>query len=307
MGFAPNLPIHKGTVLGDRYEVGATVEGERHVFRGTDRRGGAPVSIRASWRIDHDRKALARLERLADPHIARILAAGEQAGASYFVTESLDGYFLGDELHAGALSLGRVLAVGARICDAVAVLHAHDLVHGELTTRTVYVGWPSSADDSDAHQVKLAPPVIIRAPSPEAIAADVAASRELITAMLEPDVPAVRRELADATLTMASQLAQRCRALLHELPEDQRSTVARRLPVPQPTWDGPRPTNWTPPPTPRDFAYKPGATPPPAPASEPESPPPQAIVVDRSPRRSAAVAIAVAVLVAIAALLWWRA
>lgn len=307
MGMSPNLPIHQGMVLGGRYEVGATVEGERHVFRGTDRRGGTPVSVRASWRIEHDRKALARLETLADPHIARILAAGEQVGASYFVTESLDGYFLSDELRAGALSLGRVLAVGARVCDAVAVLHAHDLVHGELTTRTVYVGWPSAADDSDAQQVKLAPPVMVRAPSPEAIAADVAACREMIAAMLEPDVPAVRRELANATLTTASQLAQRCRGLLHELPADQRSVVARRLPAPQPTWDGPRPTNWTPPPTPRDFAYQ--SAPAPTPVSAPESPPPQAIVVDRASRTSPAIAIAlgVALLVALAALLWWRA
>jgi serine/threonine-protein kinase len=89
---------------------------------------------------DTDRQA-AVARHLAHRHILRILDAGEDAGLSYVVTESLHGRTLAD--HHGAASqtwdLATRIDLVAQLCVGLHFAHQHGLVHGDVKPANVFV------------------------------------------------------------------------------------------------------------------------------------------------------------------------
>jgi eukaryotic-like serine/threonine-protein kinase len=107
-------------------------------------------------RLRAEQRALARL---AHPHIARLLDAGESSdGHPYFVMEAVDGRPL-DEACCG-LPLAARLGLFLQLADAVAHAHRQGLVHRDLKPANVMVdtaGQVRLLDFGIAH--RLAPPV----------------------------------------------------------------------------------------------------------------------------------------------------
>ncbi len=93
--------------------------------------------IEVSRRVPHD-----GLVHISD-------AARSSSGAAYLVMEMLDGESLAKLLERGRMELGAVAAIGAQIADAVAAMHAAEIVHCDLKPENVMLlyrdglaGWP---------------------------------------------------------------------------------------------------------------------------------------------------------------------
>lgn len=111
------------------------------VFRGRDRVLKRPIAVKvapiahaASYRAGH--KATANLTHPAV--IAVYDTLEEEDGALYIIQEMVEGRSLAAYLRAG-LPSARALDLGGQIARALAYVHAHDVVHGDLTPSAVLV------------------------------------------------------------------------------------------------------------------------------------------------------------------------
>lgn len=85
--------------------------------------------VRRAFR-DHIIQAAA----LRHPHVARVFDGGQQAGAIFMVGEYLGGGSLEDLLRAGAvLNVEETARLGRDVASALAYIHEHGLIHGELS------------------------------------------------------------------------------------------------------------------------------------------------------------------------------
>ncbi len=87
--------------------------------------------------LDHDgaqlRREAALTARLRHPHVLPVLAAGEGEGLAFLVTPWVSGGTLRDRLRAGApLSPAEARRTLREIAAALAHVHAHGVVHGDL-------------------------------------------------------------------------------------------------------------------------------------------------------------------------------
>jgi predicted ATPase/serine/threonine protein kinase len=69
---------------------------------------------------------------LAHPHIVTVHAVGQAEGRDFIVMEYVEGDTLRRTLAHGALPLRRTLSLAVGIADALAVAHAHGVVHGDI-------------------------------------------------------------------------------------------------------------------------------------------------------------------------------
>lgn len=109
-------------VLGARVAIKVLAENWSYDLRVRERFSD---EARMLWRLDHER-------------IVRVYAVGELAdGRPYLVMAWADGGSLRDRLSAGPLPVGTSLRVLGEIAAGVAVLHAHGIVHRDLTPGNV--------------------------------------------------------------------------------------------------------------------------------------------------------------------------
>lgn len=115
--------------------------GSGQVWRAVPRRGGAPVAVKVLVEGDPQRQAreAALLGELDHPHLVRLVEVVHQprrGGATRvaLVLDLLEGGSLGALLAArGRLSAGEVVTVCAPVAAALAHVHAHGVVHGDLS------------------------------------------------------------------------------------------------------------------------------------------------------------------------------
>lgn len=115
--------------------------GSGEVWRAVPRRGGAPVAVKVLVEGDPQRQAreAALLGELDHPHLVRLVEVvhqprrGGEARVA-LVLDLLEGGSLGALLAVrGRLSAGEVVTVCAPVAAALAHVHAHGVVHGDLS------------------------------------------------------------------------------------------------------------------------------------------------------------------------------
>lgn len=76
-------------------------------------------------------ETLDSLRNVRHPNLCEVVEVGRLDSSAYVVTPYYPGGSLSDVLASG-LSMARLLRITTRVCDALQVLHAHDLTHGDL-------------------------------------------------------------------------------------------------------------------------------------------------------------------------------
>ena len=115
--------------------------GMGEVFRGIDATTGQPVAVKvlranfdgveAAW--ERFSREVEILSTLGCDTVVRYVAHGKTPERDAFlVMEWLTGDDLAKRLFEGPLSIAEVLAVGTRLADALAALHAHDVLHRDI-------------------------------------------------------------------------------------------------------------------------------------------------------------------------------
>lgn len=154
--FGPTNPIDPaptglaiGSVVGGRYRLQRRLGqgGMGEVFQATDAHG-ASVALKtihsrlaANPEVHHRFAVETRaLQRIDHPNIVRLLAHGADGGVPYLVMEYVEGCNLDDLLRhtgSGRLAIGRALALGVVLGDAVTALHHAGVVHNDLKPSNV--------------------------------------------------------------------------------------------------------------------------------------------------------------------------
>jgi serine/threonine-protein kinase len=81
--------------------------------------------------------------RLRHPDIVQVIDAGEDRGLAYLVMERLHGTELTPHVHARALlPVSTVVAIGARVADALAHAHAQGVIHRDIKPANVMIDGP---------------------------------------------------------------------------------------------------------------------------------------------------------------------
>lgn len=133
---APDVSGYEVTGRISADPAGALFEGHR---TGDDetvalRRLGAEEAASLEGRVD-------ALVALADPHLVGVRGLVEGSGASYLVTERVEGATLADVLARGqGLVVGQVLGVAHGVLQGLAHAHDHGVVHGRISPSAVLLG-----------------------------------------------------------------------------------------------------------------------------------------------------------------------
>jgi hypothetical protein len=115
------------------------------VYLAEDTRLKRLVALKAladEWTHDDSRRERLRREAraaaaLSHPGIATVFALEEFDGALYLVSEYVPGETLREELARGPLAAGRVLDTGLALAQALAVAHAHGIVHRDVKPENI--------------------------------------------------------------------------------------------------------------------------------------------------------------------------
>lgn len=144
--------IEKGTVFGDRYIVQSQVGtgGMATVYRGIDNVLDRPVAIKVmlpqyandpafAQRFKQEAQAAAALQ---NPYIVQVYDWGRDntTGTYYIVMEYLRGTDLKTGIRShGALAPRKVAQIGAQVCSALSVAHAHDIIHRDIKPQNIMI------------------------------------------------------------------------------------------------------------------------------------------------------------------------
>ena len=117
------------------------------VYRARDTRLQRDVAVKVlPPRLSSDPARLDRFERearsasaLNHPNIVTIYEIGRSDSTSFIVMELVDGKTLRDLLHAGPLSLRKLLSTAGQLADGLAKAHAAGIVHRDLKPENVMV------------------------------------------------------------------------------------------------------------------------------------------------------------------------
>jgi Tol biopolymer transport system component len=117
------------------------------VYRARDARLERSVALKVlPESLSVEKERLSRFEKearsasaLNHPNIVTIYEVGTSDGTSYIAMELVEGKTLRELLHAGALSLRRLLPVAAQMADGLAKAHEAGIVHRDLKPENVMV------------------------------------------------------------------------------------------------------------------------------------------------------------------------
>jgi serine/threonine-protein kinase len=139
-------------VFGGRYVVQTQVGtgGMATVYRGDDSVLDRPVAIKVmlpqyagdpafAQRFKQEAQAAAALQ---NPYIVQVYDWGRDAGTGtyYIVMEYLRGTDLKTGIRShGALAPRKVAQIGAQVCSALAVAHAHDIIHRDIKPQNIMI------------------------------------------------------------------------------------------------------------------------------------------------------------------------
>src|SRR5262249_19277712 len=87
-------------------------------------------------RFEREAKALAALSH---PNLVAIFDVGTENGISFAVMELLVGETLLERLGRGALSLAKVLEIGAAIAEGLAAAHSRGIIHRDLKPANIFL------------------------------------------------------------------------------------------------------------------------------------------------------------------------
>ncbi|HEX2570556.1 MAG TPA: serine/threonine-protein kinase, partial [Polyangia bacterium] len=135
-----------GTVLGGRYRVGELLGkgGMARVHVATDLAFGRSCAVKIARGVED----CARLEREAEiggrlvgPGLVRVQDWGHvpEVSLSYAVLDLLDGETLGQRLRQGRMSWGEAFRIGVAVAEALAALHAADVIHRDVKPDNVFL------------------------------------------------------------------------------------------------------------------------------------------------------------------------
>jgi len=142
------MSLNPGTRLGP-YEIVAPLGagGMGEVYRARDPRLHREVAIKVlPERLSQDPQALARFEReakavaaISHPNILGIHDVGNEGGATYIVTELLEGETLRSRLRSGALPWRLAVEIGAAIAGGLSAAHLKGVVHRDLKPENLFL------------------------------------------------------------------------------------------------------------------------------------------------------------------------
>ncbi|NNN09878.1 MAG: protein kinase, partial [Acidimicrobiaceae bacterium] len=93
------------------------------------------------------------------PHVARVLDGGQQSGANFMVCEYLSGGSLEDLLHSGVvMGIEETARLGRDVASALAYIHEHAMIHGELSPTKILFDEAGYARVSDVALAGLSGP-----------------------------------------------------------------------------------------------------------------------------------------------------
>jgi len=142
------MALAAGTKLGP-YEIlspiGAGGMGE--VYRARDPRLHREVAIKVlPERLSGDPQALARFEReaktvaaISHPNILGIHDVGNELGATYIVTELLEGETLRSRLRKGSLPWRAAVEIGAAVAEGLSAAHLKGVIHRDLKPENIFL------------------------------------------------------------------------------------------------------------------------------------------------------------------------
>jgi tetratricopeptide (TPR) repeat protein len=139
--------MQRGDVLVERFEIEsfAGAGGMGAVYRAHDRVTSQPVALkvlggRGNVEPERFRRESLVLSELDHPAIVRHVAHGTTPeGVPYLAMEWLDGEDLQMRLGRAPLSIGECITLAARVADALAVAHAHGVVHRDIKPNNLFL------------------------------------------------------------------------------------------------------------------------------------------------------------------------
>jgi serine/threonine protein kinase/tetratricopeptide (TPR) repeat protein len=142
------MTLSAGDKLGP-YEIIAALGagGMGEVYKARDARLDREVAVKVlPAHLSTDPQALARFVRehkalaaLSHPNILAIFDAGTEQGASYAVTELLEGETLRSLLARGALGWRKAVEIGIALAEGLAAAHSKSIVHRDLTPANIFL------------------------------------------------------------------------------------------------------------------------------------------------------------------------
>lgn len=144
-----------GDLVDDRFmlEKKAGAGGMGVVFRAFDKSSGMPVALKAvlgaEQEFDRFEREVAALIRIQHPRVVRYIAHGGNGDDRYMAMEWLEGHDLAERLAQGKPDLDATLQLVRGIAEALAALHAAEIVHRDIKPSNVFLPY------GDVEQVKL--------------------------------------------------------------------------------------------------------------------------------------------------------
>jgi serine/threonine protein kinase len=149
-------------LLGERYTLGEVIGrgGMATVYRAHDEHLGRPVAVKIFQPgIDlvdagpRHRREVTLLATLRDPGLISVLDADLEAAEPYLVTELVDGPTLSQRIKGGGpLPDDQVARLGATLCQTLAYVHRHGIVHRDVKPANILL---AASDDDPLGQPKL--------------------------------------------------------------------------------------------------------------------------------------------------------
>ncbi|SDO44926.1 serine/threonine-protein kinase [Lentzea jiangxiensis] len=150
-------------MLADRYEIAELLGtgGVAEVRRARDTRLHRDVAVklfRAGSELSHERRfanEVKTLAALSHPGLVRVHDAGTADGAPFVVLQLIDGPTLRERLTDGPLAVDDVRHLGTQLANALAYVHARDVVHRDIKPSNILLDRHGNAHLADFGLARL--------------------------------------------------------------------------------------------------------------------------------------------------------